>query len=79
MQQPYALIEEMKINYFQWPSNRVNLNEVARIYNSDALSILTACVAAITKKLDNFGVSYMSRSPMHLKENDFNNFIESSA
>ncbi|PKU63126.1 hypothetical protein MA16_Dca025031 [Dendrobium catenatum] len=56
-EEAYKLVENMATNNFQWYSNNVNHKRVADIYEYDTLFILTAQVAAISKKFNTIGVS----------------------
>ncbi|XP_062103280.1 uncharacterized protein LOC133814318 [Humulus lupulus] len=47
----YELLEEMAMNNYQWPTERGKSKKVARMMELDAISMLTAQVAALTKQL----------------------------
>ncbi|XP_062075256.1 uncharacterized protein LOC133779295 [Humulus lupulus] len=49
----YELLEEMAMNNYQWPSERGNPRRVARMHEIDAISMLSAQVATLTKQLQN--------------------------
>ncbi|PKU85842.1 hypothetical protein MA16_Dca012498 [Dendrobium catenatum] len=56
MEKPFMeaseLIEEIATNNFQWPNDIINPKKVARIFESNALSIMFAQVAVFSKNLN---------------------------
>ncbi|XP_062104324.1 uncharacterized protein LOC133815505 [Humulus lupulus] len=47
----YDILEEMAMNNYQWPIERENTKKVAGMIELDAISMLTAQVASLTKQL----------------------------
>ncbi|XP_062080709.1 uncharacterized protein LOC133785495 [Humulus lupulus] len=47
----YDLLEEMAMNNYQWPSERESTKKVAGVHELDAISMLSAQVATLTKQL----------------------------
>ncbi|XP_062104720.1 uncharacterized protein LOC133816003 [Humulus lupulus] len=47
----YDLLEEMAMNNYQWPSKRETTKKVAGVHELDAISMLSAQVATLTKQL----------------------------
>ncbi|XP_062083461.1 uncharacterized protein LOC133789704 [Humulus lupulus] len=47
----YDLLEEMAMNNYQWPSERETTKKVAGVHELDAISMLSAQVATLTKQL----------------------------
>ncbi|XP_062080137.1 uncharacterized protein LOC133784885 [Humulus lupulus] len=47
----YDLLEEMAMNNYQWPSERETNKKVAGVHELDAISMLSAQVATLTKQL----------------------------
>ncbi|XP_062093371.1 uncharacterized protein LOC133799363 [Humulus lupulus] len=47
----YDLLEEMAMNNYQWPSERETIKKVAGVHELDAISMLSAQVATLTKQL----------------------------
>ena len=47
----YELLEEMAMNNYQWPTERGQPKKVAGMMELDAITMLTAQVAALTKQL----------------------------
>ena len=54
-EEAYALIEEMAMNHFSWPTERSTLKRVASAQDNDVLSLLINQVSVLTKKIDNLG------------------------
>ncbi|PKU78798.1 hypothetical protein MA16_Dca000141 [Dendrobium catenatum] len=71
-EEAYELIEEMAIDNFQWPGDRVNPKRIVEIYESDSLLILTAQVVVVFKKLNTIWISSgsISESYMQLEDQD---------
>ena len=53
----YSLIEEMVLNNFQWSSERTQPKRVGGKFEVDALTLLSAKVDAMTKRLDRLNVN----------------------
>lgn len=50
--EPYALLETMVSNHYQWPMTRMNQPKVVGIYELDVVTALAAQVETLTKKID---------------------------
>lgn len=53
----YELLKNMVGNNYQWPTERSMDKNVTRIHEVDAITTLTAQVAALSKKFDSMGIN----------------------
>jgi len=58
----YNLIEEMALNNFQWSTERTQPKRVGGKLEVDAITLLSAKVDAMTKRLDQMNVNAMNSS-----------------
>ena len=58
----YNLIEKMALNNFQWSPKRTQLKRVGGKLEVDAITLLSAKVDAMTKRLDQMNVNIVNSS-----------------
>ena len=55
----FELLEELVANNYQWPIEQMTSKKVVGMYDVDAITFLSAPIAAIAKRLDTTGVNYV--------------------